>query len=282
MSNAMLETASTSNGTVSPSRGQLGRRAATTAVRYGNGVEIERGVRLLDEDRELAAAAPSEHVRALRHLLRVDTLRIPPGEWNLDRPPLEPEGAIGLLVLSGFITRSEGVGTRRSAEPLGPGDLLRPWDHDGRAAPCVATEASWRACDHARVALLDQRVGAVLGRSAGVTVELMSRLVRRSRLLAVLLALTQVRQLQLRVLLVLWTLADRWGHVTPEGTTLTIPLTHATIAQLAGASRPSVTSAVAGLREQGLAAPTINHGWQLMGDPPGGWSQGSTSPRRIA
>ena len=171
------------------------------AVREDDGYSIEHGVPLLHEDRGLAVAAPREHLEALRQVLRVDVVKLTPGAWHPAGVPMEPEGAAGLLVLDGFLTRCIGLSSRHSAEVLGPGDLLRPWDWSGEDSICVDTAAQWRVCEPARIALLDRRFNALAGRCPDMTSELMNRLTRRSRLLAVLLALTQVRQLKRRVLL---------------------------------------------------------------------------------
>ncbi len=51
----------------------------------------------------------------------------------------------------------------------------------------------------------------------------------------------------------LWQIAERWGKITPDGVTLSMPgLTHETIASLVAASRPSVTKAFGDLRDRGL------------------------------
>jgi CRP-like cAMP-binding protein len=94
------------------------------------------------------------------------------------------------------------------------------------------------------------------------------RALRRSRFLAPLLALARIRQLKVRVHALLWLLAERWGRVTPEGVLLDIPVTHATLGQLVGASRPSITSAVVDLRELGLVERAYDRGWLLRGGSP--------------
>ena len=252
----------------SGARRALALRSERGPLRRIGGIDLDRGVPLLDEDRSLAATAPLPHVAALRQLLRVDVLNLGAGAWDPAAAPIEADGALGLLVLDGFFTRCQSLEGRSSAEPLGPGDLLRPWDCGDEYSTCVRTDASWQVCEPARVALLDARAAAAVGRSPMLTSELMSRLVRRNRLLATLLALTQIRQLRRRLLLALWSLADRWGRVTPDGVALTVPLRHETIAQLAGASRPSVTSSLAELRADGLVRPAKNHSWVLLGGPP--------------
>src|SRR3712207_1420319 len=85
-----------------------------------------------------------------------------------------------------------------------------------------------------------------------------------------LLAVSAMPRLDERLLTVLWVLADRWGRVGPDGTTVPLPLTHAILAKLVGAQRPSVTSALKGLEDRGFVsrAPGTS-AWMLHGGPPG-------------
>jgi CRP-like cAMP-binding protein len=54
-----------------------------------------------------------------------------------------------------------------------------------------------------------------------------------------------------RVLAYLWHLADRFGVVLPGAVRLDIPLTHAVLARLVGARRPTVTTALQRLIQLG-------------------------------
>jgi len=122
----------------------------------------------------------------------------------------------------------------------------------------------------ARLAVLDARFGAIAGRFPTIPACLLSRTLRRARLLGLLLALSAMPRLDERLLTLMWALADRWGCVGPEGTTVPLPLTHATLARLVGAQRPSVTSALKTLEDRGFVSrPVDGPGWLLAGDPPG-------------
>ena len=97
---------------------------------------------------------------------------------------------------------------------------------------------------------------------------LMSRAVRRARLLSFRLAILELRHVHLRVLLLFWHLADRWGRVRPDGTCLDLRLTHDVIARMVGAHRTSVTLAVHRLTDEGRLKRTSGGAWILVGDPP--------------
>lgn len=109
---------------------------------------------------------------------------------------------------------------------------------------------------------------------------LMDRLALRARWLALELAVASTRRVDTGLLLALWHCADRWGHVTPDGVLLHLPLTQQTLGEVIGARRPSVSTAVATLEEAGkLRRPSLND-WLLLGDPPttANPGNGSTSP----
>ncbi len=54
-----------------------------------------------------------------------------------------------------------------------------------------------------------------------------------------------------RLLLTLWHLAERWGRVRSDGIALPLPLSHQRLADLIGAHRPSVTTAIGDLSRAG-------------------------------
>jgi CRP-like cAMP-binding protein len=229
---------------------------------------ISHAVPILEEDRELAASIPAGQRDAFTNLLRAPVVRLGSGAWEPAAASLERSGSLGLLVLDGVLIRNIEVLGRSGAELLGPGDLLRPWELDCDEYASVRTHSAWTIATPARLALLGRRHSAIIGRSPELTAAVVGRALRRSRFLAPLLALARIRQLKVRVHAVLWLLAERWGRVTPEGVLLDIPVTHATLGQLVGASRPSITSAVVDLRELGLVERAYDRGWLLRGGSP--------------
>ena len=229
-------------------------------------------VRVLDEDPGLAASLDdAERAVAAQHLVAAE-LKVSRGPWTIEHPLGQTRGDLGFLVLDGLLVRETVIGRHTTAELLGAGDLLRPWDHHGEELPDapIATRHAWRVLQPTRLAVLDARFAALCSRLPPVSAELLSRSLRRSRLLGLLLALSAMPRLDARLLALLWHLADRWGTVGPDGTLVPLRLTHATLAQLVGAQRPSVTSALTSLEQRGLLT-RLPHGggWLLLGDPPG-------------
>jgi CRP-like cAMP-binding protein len=226
-------------------------------------------VHVLEEDPELGAALdPDEFTIAAQHLVAAE-LRVPRGTWELDHPLGSSPGDLGFLVLDGMLVRETTIGRHATAEILGAGDLLRPWDQreDAPGAPVDANSA-WRILQPCRLAVLDVRFATLCGRLPSVTSELVSRMLRRSRLLGLLLVISAMPRLDARLLALLWHLADRWGSVGPDGTIVPLRLTHATLAQLVGAQRPSVTSALQTL-ERADRLRRLPEGFLLLGEPPG-------------
>jgi CRP-like cAMP-binding protein len=70
-----------------------------------------------------------------------------------------------------------------------------------------------------------------------------------------------------RVHMLLWELALRWGNVSRDGVRLPVRLTHATLAELVAARRPTVTKALGELADQELVMWTGEH-WLLTGPAP--------------
>jgi CRP-like cAMP-binding protein len=93
---------------------------------------------------------------------------------------------------------------------------------------------------------------------------LLRRAAHRTRALNVQRAIAAQPRLEVRLSLLLWHLAARWGKVEPGGIRLPIPLTHQLLGKLVGAERPSVSNALARLAQAGLVT---GHGdeWHLHG-----------------
>jgi CRP-like cAMP-binding protein len=239
------------------SRSVLDAALPTTAIRTAN---------VIAEDVELAEAIGADRrdagVRAGRALL----LSVGLGEWDGGEDDATGGDGFGLLVLSGLLVRRVGIGERLAAELLGPGDLLRPREHDGEAAT-IPFEATWRVLDPLRLAVLDRRWSFRMAPFPEVAIELAARAVRRSCRLATTMAISHYPRLDDRLLLLLWELADRCGTVGRDGVHVPISLTHELLSHLVGARRPSVSGALGRLAAAGLVQ-RDGRGWLLLGEPP--------------
>jgi CRP-like cAMP-binding protein len=222
-------------------------------------------VRLLDADPELGERLGSEDRDRARHQLVAEVLRVAPGRWDAAGAVDQATQPLGLLILDGLLLRDLDLGRRASTEVLGTGDVLRPWDSDS-AASDLPFAARWTVLEPLRLAVLDQRFLAGAARYPSIIDAVFARATRRNRGLAARLVVNQLVRLEDRLLLALWTLADRWGRVTPDGVLIPMGLTHSALARLVGARRPSVTSALGDLSRDRLLERTED-GWLLRGDP---------------
>lgn len=224
-------------------------------------------VRVLDVDPDLAAALPADRLAKARLIAVAPLVEVPRGTWQPPNDALDPTRDLGLLVLGGVLTRDQHVAGRTFTELRGPEDLLRPWD-DAAEASSVVGRVRWAALEPSRLAWLDGDFATAIAPWPEITAALVGRAVSRARLLSFRTVLLELKHVDLRVLLLLWHLADRWGRVRPEGVRLDLRLTHDLLARMVGAHRTSVTLAVRKLRDQGHLERTKRGGWLLLGDPP--------------
>ncbi len=170
------------------------------------------------------------------------------GNWG----PSDPTGHFALLVVEGLLLREVRLLGTSSAELLAHGDVLRPWDADGEIHLPVPAEITWTVLEPVSVAVLDSEF---LRRAAGwpeVLSALARRAVVRAKSTALNDAMTNLKLVEVRLLVLFWHLADRWGRVGVDTITLPLPLTHEILAKLIGAARPSVTTALGALAERDL------------------------------
>jgi CRP-like cAMP-binding protein len=220
---------------------------------------------VLEEDPELGDTLPPERLAAASADSRAQTLRVEnevPTHW-----PAEVRDGLGLLVIEGLLVRRVGLDGRFGAELLGRGDLLRPWqtEEDGTSVP---QSSGWRVLQRARVAVLDLEFSRRLAAYPEIHGQLLARAVRRSRHMAVSMAIMHQPKVETRLHLLLWHLADRWGKVRPDGVLLPVRLTHMVLSELIGARRPTVSAALGALERDGRISRN-GAGWVLHGSPPG-------------
>jgi CRP/FNR family transcriptional regulator, cyclic AMP receptor protein len=220
---------------------------------------------VLREDPELAETIePSRRAQATDALIARE-VRVPPGEWR--GRPIPVDGGIGLLVLEGVLVHRVGIDNRYGAEVIGEGDVLRSLRGEGGGSTLPLT-AQWLVLEAARVAVLDERFVRQLARFPQVAGRLFGRSVLRSRQLAVNMAIVHQARVDLRLHLLFWHLAGRWGRVRSDGVLVPLRLTHAVLADLVAARRPTVTSALSDLSRRELVR-AVGDGWLLAGPPPG-------------
>jgi CRP-like cAMP-binding protein len=180
------------------------------------------------------------------------------------RELLNRTGAFGALVLDGMLQETVRLDDRVGLRLLGPGDLLSV--PDGPRSLLVV-DASCRATVPTRLALLGREVLEAVVRWPPLVAGLHARMGDQVDRTLTQLMICQLPRVEDRVLSVLWLLAESWGHVTPNGTTLPLALTHDALGGLTGAARSTVTLALGELVASG-ALLRQDGGWLLLRRPP--------------
>jgi CRP-like cAMP-binding protein len=227
--------------------------------------EVGPGVcRILLEDPDLAEGVPAGRREQVANACTVREIRLPSGPWAAEAAPGE---SIGMLVVEGLLIRRAGIEGRFAAELLSRGDLIRPWQ-DESGSLTLPLSTTWLATEPTRLAVLDHRFTVLLGRYPPLAGRVLARAVRRTRHLAVNMAIVHQARVDVRLHMLFWHLASRFGRVRGDGVIVPLRLTHALLAELVAARRPTVTSALSDLARKGRVR-SLDEGWLLSGDPPG-------------
>jgi CRP-like cAMP-binding protein len=229
------------------------RRARPHSYRY-----------LLDFDLDLAEELDVRMRLAARPAATAVTFELDIGDVRLEEWLAAAAPGPGVLILEGVLAVNVRVGDRVASELLGAGDLVEPSAHAEEAL--LICDMSWRALVAMRLAVLDPAFAERVRPWPQIMQALLRRSERRTHGLNVQRAITSQPRLEVRLALLLWHLAARWGRVEPGGIRLALPLTHQLLGRLVGAERPSVSHALARLARAGLVT---GHGdeWHLRGDP---------------
>lgn len=91
------------------------------------------------------------------------------------------------------------------------------------------------------------------------------------------MAIVHQPRVAVRLHMLLWHLADRWGRVRPDGIPVSLQLTHAVLADVIAAQRPSVSVALSELAKQDRVR-SVKGGWLLSGERPVELLELRTSP----
>jgi CRP/FNR family cyclic AMP-dependent transcriptional regulator len=226
------------------------------ASRLGRGrVDAHDAAPLLDLDPELGGGlSDAQRSEAGRELV-VRTATLEPGGWSGE---LSEREGFGFLVIEGALARRVTADRGRSLEVLMKGDLVRPWQEDISRAGSV-----FFALIESRVAILDRSVVDAITRWPPLFDALLERALRRVGRLGTQAAVDSRVGIEWRVLLTLAHLAERCGIRGAEGVVVPLPLSHQMLADLVGARRPTVSSALSRLAAEGTLRRTEERGWLI-------------------
>jgi CRP/FNR family cyclic AMP-dependent transcriptional regulator len=224
-------------------------------------------ISLLDADPDLADELDPGEVERAHREARAHVRRLSTGTWDAvgaHEPDIHHRG---FLIIEGLLDREVDVLGRRAVELIGPCDVIRPWTWDPEGSH-VHAEVGWQVLEPARLAVLDHALVQRIAPFPQLGLELFTRAIRRAHALAVALAISHHQRVDDRLLLTLWHVAERWGRVTPDGILVQLPLSHQRLAELVGAHRPSVTTAMGDLAREGALSRRDDGSWLLHGGPP--------------
>ena len=224
-------------------------------------------ISIVDADPDLAELLEEDELERAHRDALARVQQLSPGDWD---PQVAREADVhhrGFLIIDGLLSREVDVLGRGCVELLGHGDVMRPWTWDDEGSH-VHAEVGWQVLEPTRLAVLDHGLVVRIVPWPQLGVELFNRGTRRAHHLAVALAIAHHQRVDDRLLLTLWHLAERWGRVHPDGIVLPLPLGHQRLADLVGAHRPTVTTALGDLARAGSVSRRDNGDWVLHGSPP--------------
>jgi CRP/FNR family cyclic AMP-dependent transcriptional regulator len=222
--------------------------------------------RILELDPELGLRIPAKEIVHARAELVARLLSLPAGHWDVPHDE-GARGRLGYLVLEGLLAREMTMAGRTATELLGDGDLVQPWVAQ-REDGLVRHRVTWNVLMPVRLAILDEGASRSLARWPQALSALLERAIRRTHRMSIHQAMLQLSPVETRLLVLFWHLAERWGHVTPDGIVLRIRLSHALLGQLVGCRRASVTTALQHVYAGGQVARRPDGAWVLRGEPP--------------
>jgi CRP/FNR family transcriptional regulator, cyclic AMP receptor protein len=224
-------------------------------------------ISIVDADPDLADLLDARELERARREAVTRVQRLSAGSWDAAAAHEPAEHHRGFLVVDGLLCRTVNVLDRHCVELVGPGDVMRPWSWD-EVGSHVRAEVGWSVLEDTRLAVLDHQFVLRIVPWPQLGLELFNRGTRRAHHLAVALAIAHHQRVDDRLLLTLWHLAERWGRVTVGGVVVPLPLSHQRLADLVGAQRQSVTTAMGGLTRAGAVSRRDDGDWVLHGEPP--------------
>jgi len=197
---------------------------------------------------ELAAGLPASE-RAIAERASLGPILVVEDEDLADALRSRAADAFDFLVIEGAVLKQTTLLARAALEILGPGDVLAP---PLTAIRQVESRAVSRYLAHGRVAVapLDTRFLRATARWPRLAAVLHDRLAQQTHRASMHLAMLHLPRVEERIAALFSDLGERFGHVTPEGIMIDLPLTHATIGRLVGSRRPTVSLAMRTLEDE--------------------------------
>lgn len=229
-------------------------------------------VNVLQQDPDLARHLEPGRARLAKLKAFAPVMSLPKGLFPADETIPGESGTLGVLVLEGLALRAVSATAQPSLEVLGPGDVFR-CEPARERDETVPSRVGWWGLRPARLAVLDASFVASMSEYPELIGELMGRMWRRSTASSLRLAIVQQPRLSVRLHLMLWHLADRFGRLEGHRAILPVPLCHTLLSWLVLASRPAVSRAMKELQRTGVIECCADGSWRLSSQTPEGFAQ---------
>ena len=173
-----------------------------------------------------------------------------PGRWDVERAAEDGvESPFAALVVDGLMTRECLLAGTLNVEIVGPGDVVDAWSAKLTMMPL---EVRWTALTTLTVAVLERHFLAAVRRWPILALRLFERAAEQNARASTHAAINAIRNVEQRILAMLWHLASLYGKVRPDGVLVPMRLSHEAIGRMIGARRPTVTLAMKALTDQRL------------------------------
>ncbi len=237
-------------------------------------------VSVLGEDPDLARTLTPAARELARSAALAPLLKLEPGvrDFRMEEPP--PRAHLGYLVLEGLIALHIRFGSIWSTEFLGPSDLLRPW---ALSTGVEVADVQWEVLTRTRLAVLDRDFATRIRAWPELAAALLDRYTERLASQLFQSALRKTRRVEDRIWVALWHFASRWGRVCPEGHLVELPrVTGEALANVVGARRQSVSTALNALVDRGAIERRPDGCWLITEKPPQLWLEAESKPQLVA
>jgi hypothetical protein len=184
-------------------------------------------------------------------------------------------------MLDGLLARDLVLAGITSTELIAGGDVLQPWVPP-REEGLLRYHVFWHVLTPVRLAVLDEPFARSLAKWPQVMGALLERAQRRTLQMSIHQALLQLSPVETRLHVLFWHLAERWGHVTTDGVSVKLRMSHELLGQLVGCRRASVTTALRRIADSGLVEHREDGSWLLRGSPPDELSNVNWPVRAVA
>ncbi|HTU27841.1 MAG TPA: Crp/Fnr family transcriptional regulator, partial [Solirubrobacteraceae bacterium] len=236
-----------------------------------------RGARLLDLDSDFGAGLAPEELAEAQQNVVLPTARLEKGLWEVEQLR-EAHGVRGeprgFIVVAGTVSVDLAIAGQVCTRLITARELvlLDGWQEDS-----IPVHAGWSVLESAILAVLDDRLATIGARWPGLMNAILKRAAQQVRHALLQQAISQLPRVEDRLLALLWSIADRQGVVRSDGVWIHLAVTHATLAQMIGARRPTVSLGLRALTDRGLVK-AENGGWLISPDSVNTFSAAEAKP----